>query len=632
MSLINYKTKIIFILITGFFIVSIITAISVYSAYQYKFIKLQTNANKIVQLFDDTLNDIIKDLKYFQTIDYKQDSKSILKEFKNISSIMYQNNKNINAVILINQFENKEYEKNLKELRYMTDDNSLQITPITDIIKGSKKTYKNNLSSIIVHREPTGNIKKVIGVDLASEFNRYQTITSMNINRTYNITAPVNLVNRYQQSKINSVIYYPLYKNENEDYYKWYAAIPFTYKKILDHIVLDNPLFNDLRIEILNNDNIIVGTHGKYLDKHDEHDHITVLLESTTKIANERYLLKIGTNSIFTFATFWQNILGFTSGIFFLFFIGYYLFYKEQKNIEISVLKLRLSEAQKISSSGHCVWKSETNNFTCSEGLTNILDLDNFSINTHELFNMIFKDDKQNVLNLIQGLKNKSMAESGNITFRMIVNSDLKWLKIEYRVFYNNDDINSIQEVFIVAQDITSYKSLEISLKENNAEFKKIAITDHLTNIYNRAYFDKEVQNALNKFNRYHHIFSILLIDIDHFKNINDTFGHIEGDNVLIKFAEIINLNLRQTDIFARWGGEEFVILIPYTNKENAIIVADKIRIEIQNYRFSNKYNITCSIGVTQIKKGDTKSSLLTRVDQALYEAKEDGRNKVKLS
>lgn len=630
MNLTNYKTKIIFILISGFFIVSIITAISVYSTYQYKFIKMQTNATKVVQLFNDTLHNIIKDLQYFQTIDYTQDSKNILKEFKNTASIIYQNNKNINAVILINQFDNQKYQKNLENLRYMTNDSSLNIIPITDIIKGSKKAYKDDLSSIIVHREPIGNIKKVIGVNLASEANRYQTIMDMNNNGSFNITAPVNLVNKYQESKINSVIYYPLYKKNNEDYYRWYAAIPFTYKKILDYIVLDNPLFNDLHIEIINNHNIIVGMRGDSIDKNHKYENITTLLENTTKIANERYVLRISTDSIFTIDTFWQNILGFTSGMFFLFFIGYYLFYKEQKNIEISVLKLRLSEAQKISSSGHCVWKNETNNFTCSEGLTNILDLDDFSINTHQLFSMIFKDDKQNVLNLVQGLKSRSIAESGNITFRIIVNSDLKWLKVEYRVFYKQQD-NSIGEVFIVAQDITSYKSLEISLKQNNAEFKKIATTDHLTGIYNRAYFDKKIENELHRFKRYDNIFSLLLIDIDHFKNINDTFGHTEGDNVLIKFAEVIKRNLRQTDIFARWGGEEFIVLIPYTNQENAIIVADKIRVEIQNYHFSNKYKITCSIGVTQTKKNDKKTTLFNRVDQALYKAKEDGRNKVKL-
>jgi len=629
MDLTNYKTRIIFILIAGFFIVSIITVISVYSTYQYKFIKLQTNAAKAVQLYEDTFNNIIKDLKYLETIEYTQDSKKILEKFLETSSIIYQNNQNINAVILIKQFHKKEYDKNLNQLRYMANNKQLKITPITDIIKGSKKSNNNDLLSIIAHREPIGNIQKVIGVDLASEVNRYKTIQNMNRYKSFQLTAPVNLVNKYQESKINSVIYYPLYKKENENYYSWYAAIPFTYKKILDNIALSSSLFNNLHIEILNNNNILVGTHGEYINEHEDHDHITILLEKTINIANERYLLRVGTDSIFTIETFWQNLLGFTSGLFFLFFIGYYLFYKEQKNIEISVLKLRLSEAQKISSSGHCVWKNETHNFTCSEGLSKILEIDNFTIDTDKLFNMIFIDDKQNVLNLVQDLETKAINESGNITFRIVVNGDLKWVKVEYRVFY--DSKNTMEEVFIVAQDITSYKSLEISLKQNNEEFKKIAVTDHLTRIYNRAYFDKQIEMALNKYDRYSHIFSIILIDIDHFKNINDNFGHTEGDKVLVKFTEIIKQKLRQTDIFARWGGEEFAILIPYTDKENAIIVADKIRIAIQNYTFSNKYNVTCSLGVTQVEKNDKKNTLFNRVDKALYGAKENGRNKVKL-
>jgi len=625
----NYKTKIAFILITGFFIVSIITAISVYSTYQYKYIKLQANAIKVVQLFDDTFDHIIKDLKYFKTIDYTKDSKQILKEFKDISSIVYQNNKNTNAVILVNQFTNKNLKENIEHLRYMTDDQSLNIKPITEIIKDSKKSYKNNLLSIIVHREPIGNIRRVVGVDLASERNRYQTILNMNRSDKFEITKPIKLVNKYQESKVNSVIYYPLYKKTNEDYYKWYAAVPFTYKKILDSIILNNTLFDNLHIEIINNNNIIVASHGKYINKHENHSNMTTILEDTIKIGNERYKLKVGTDSLFTIDTFWQNLLGFMSGIFFLFFIGYYLFYKEKKNIEISVLKFRLSEAQKISSSGHCIWKNDGNNFTCSDGLVNILDLDQFTIKATKLFDMVYKEDKRNILNLIKNLKAKSVLENGNITFRIVVNSDLKWLKIEYRVFYDID--NCIDEVFIVAQDITSYKSLEIALKQNNEEFKRIAITDHLTGIYNRAYFDREIENSLARYHRYKHIFSILLMDIDHFKHINDTYGHAEGDNVLVKFSEVIGLKLRKTDIFARWGGEEFIILIPYIDKENAIVVADKLRTSIQNFNFSNKYNITCSIGVTQVKKDDEKDALFNRVDEALYEAKQDGRNKVKL-
>ena len=211
MNLANYKIKIIFILISGFFIVSIITAISVYSTYQYKFIKLQTNATKVVQLFEDTFNHIIKDLKYFETINYTQDSKKILENFKDTSSIMYKNNQNINAVILIKQFHKKEYVENLSPLQYMTNNQNLKITPIIDIIKGSHKSNNNDLLSIIVHREPSGDTKKVIGVDLASESNRYQTIQDMNKYNTLQITAPINLVNRYQESKITLYI-----KNKNK--------------------------------------------------------------------------------------------------------------------------------------------------------------------------------------------------------------------------------------------------------------------------------------------------------------------------------------------------------------------------------------------------------------------------------
>lgn len=623
---VNYKTKILFILITGLFLVSIITAISMYSTYQYKHAQLLSNSTKVVTLFEDTFKDILEDFQYFKSIDFSKDSKKIVTNFKKLALVTYNRNKNINALSLIKQFDTLDYKEIITDLSSLSMDRKLDIRPISKIIQNSRNS-ESTFSSVIIHSEPVAKTRKSVGIELASEENRHKTISKMHNTNSYAISAPVNLVHRYKKNITNSILFYPLYKNEHESFYKWYVAAPFTYKKILDNIIANSPTFNNLHIDIIdNNENSIVGTHGSHED--DIHDNMILILEQIVDVGNKQYTLKISTNSLWTFDTFGLNLVGFFSGIFFLSFIGFYLFSKEQKNIEISALKFRLSEAQKIASSGHCVWKKKNNNFSYSEGLISILELTKFTINIEKLFSMIYPEDKKNLNNLLTSLKTKTISENGNITFRMEIGIHLKWLKMEYRFFY--DKYNNLEEVFIVVQDITSFKTLELALKLNNEKFKKIAITDHLTGAYNRVYFDKEIKNALGHYKRYGDIFSILLIDIDHFKKVNDNYGHNEGDNVLVQFSELIKSQLRDTDIFARWGGEEFVILISHIDKESAVLVANKIRLAIECFHFSNKYKITCSIGVTQVEKDDEETILFNRVDKALYCAKEDGRNKVK--
>ena len=620
----NYKTKILFILMAGLFIVSLITAISTYSVYQYKYIQLLASSTKVVKLFDDTFKYILQDVEYFKSIDFSQDQTKVINDFQQISRIMYNHNKNVNAISLIKQFDSTDYEQISNSLELVLNKEKLDIRPIQEIIKNSEKS-ETSFSSIIMHSEPVEKTRKSIGIELSSEKNRYQAIQRMHNTHTYAISKPVHLVHRYKEKISNSIIFYPLFRNKNDDFYSWFIATPFTYKRILDNIVSKNPQFNNLYIEITDrNEGIIAGTHGDYDD-----EHMTLILEEDVRIGLKKYTVKVSTNSLFTIDTFWQNIFGFSSGIFFLFFIGYYLFYKEQNNIEISSLKFRLSEAQKISSSGHCIWRKENNSFTCSEGFINILELKGSKIDSENLLNMIYEEDRKEIFNCIKNLETRTISQNGNITFRVLVSKHLKWFKIEYRVFYSQND--KLEEVFIVAQDITSFKTLEIALKESNEKFKRIAVIDHLTGAFNRAHFDKEIKKELSNYNRYNHIFSILLLDIDHFKRINDKFGHNEGDRVLVQFSKIIQSQLRETDVFARWGGEEFVVLIPNVDKVNSAYVGEKLRKAIEDFHFSEKYNITCSIGIAEVEKGDENLTIFNRVDNALYCAKENGRNIVKI-
>lgn len=119
------------------------------------------------------------------------------------------------------------------------------------------------------------------------------------------------------------------------------------------------------------------------------------------------------------------------------------------------------------------------------------------------------------------------------------------------------------------------------------------------------------------------------MFDIDHFKKVNDTYGHDVGDYVLESISKIIKTSVRETDIFARWGGEEFLILCAEINIENTEILAEKLRESIGTYNFENVGNITASFGVTIYDEKDDRDTFLKRVDEALYEAKENGRNRV---
>jgi len=124
---------------------------------------------------------------------------------------------------------------------------------------------------------------------------------------------------------------------------------------------------------------------------------------------------------------------------------------------------------------------------------------------------------------------------------------------------------------------------------------------------------------------------SLVIFDIDHFKSINDTYGHLVGDSVLQELARIIRDNIRSSEYFVRWGGEEFVLLLPGTSWQNAAMVAEKLRRHVEAHTFEKVGDVTCSFGVTSLHENDTIQSFLERADEALYDAKKGGRNQVKV-
>ena len=156
---------------------------------------------------------------------------------------------------------------------------------------------------------------------------------------------------------------------------------------------------------------------------------------------------------------------------------------------------------------------------------------------------------------------------------------------------------------------------------------------DQLTNAYNRRAYEMKMEDELARFKRYGNPFSLILIDADHFKTINDNYGHAVGDKCLKEIIQRTMPLLRKNDMLARYGGEEFAVIMPETDAKGAMEAADKIRKNIENIAFvyrGQKVRITVSIGVSQIKETDaTHNDLFERVDIALYQAKENGRNRV---
>ncbi len=160
-------------------------------------------------------------------------------------------------------------------------------------------------------------------------------------------------------------------------------------------------------------------------------------------------------------------------------------------------------------------------------------------------------------------------------------------------------------------------------------ELIKLSTVDSLTQIYNRFKFNEEVEKWIKYCNRYKCDLCLIFFDIDDFKEINDKFGHVVGDNVLKDLANIVKELIRETDIFARWGGEEFSILLPNTNKDEAIKIAQRVRRQIENFSFQNGCHITCSFGIDNYNSEKNINDFIDKVDKLLYKAKKSGKNKI---
>ncbi|MDR2459238.1 MAG: GGDEF domain-containing protein [Deltaproteobacteria bacterium] len=158
--------------------------------------------------------------------------------------------------------------------------------------------------------------------------------------------------------------------------------------------------------------------------------------------------------------------------------------------------------------------------------------------------------------------------------------------------------------------------------------FKKKALFDAMTKLYNKGSFMDILQEQVDKFRNYSPTMSLFIIDVDHFKRVNDTLGHLAGDSILIQVADLLKSSLRKNDFPARYGGDEFTVIAPDTNMEQSQKLAEKLRSRVENHDFgANHLKITISVGYTIYRPGETLQNFIRRADLALYDAKQMGRN-----
>ncbi len=231
----------------------------------------------------------------------------------------------------------------------------------------------------------------------------------------------------------------------------------------------------------------------------------------------------------------------------------------------------------------------------------------------------IYEDDINRVLHDMQNAIEKKLLTFRHQPYRVVTKTAcVKW--VQNHTLLLRDANDNIVSFVGYLTDITELKNSELRLKH-------LSQTDQLTKIPNRMYIDAQLKKQYSYFCRNEQECSILLIDIDFFKYVNDTYGHIQGDAVLVEFAQLLKNSIREGDHLGRWGGEEFLIVLPHTNKTQANALAHKLLSTIAEHRFVVLEHLSASFGVSSFIDELSCIELLDATDKALYAAKAKGRN-----
>ena len=225
-----------------------------------------------------------------------------------------------------------------------------------------------------------------------------------------------------------------------------------------------------------------------------------------------------------------------------------------------------------------------------------------------------------NDANLYRFLEKPFLNEDIVLTVRAAIKS----YRQERDLIRQNEELRRLNAEL---EDIVQARTLE--LVEKNRELEQLSVTDKLTGLANRRKLDQVLEEEFIRARRYDVEFSVAIMDIDHFKVVNDSHGHATGDVVLEAMARILRQQTRDADVLARWGGEEFVVLCRHAGLQRCMATAEKIREAIAAHAFTGVGQVTASFGVAACRKDDSIASLMARADAALYRAKAGGRNRV---
>jgi len=327
-------------------------------------------------------------------------------------------------------------------------------------------------------------------------------------------------------------------------------------------------------------------------------------------------------------------------------------------------LNARLSDAQRIARLGSWNLDLRSNELHWSNEIFEIFGIDpqRFDASFEAFIETIHPDDRDMVLAHYQESIDNDVPY--DIEHRIVRNDDgtVRWVR--EHCAHRRDRTGAVVESLGTVHDITKLKEAELRLSEANQQLEshvtelefsrdslqqqseelvalaeeldaekkrveKLSVTDRLTGLNNRLKLDQAFDDEMERSRRYGHPLSIVLFDVDHFKSVNDTFGHQIGDDVLVAVAGILKESVRGTDITGRWGGEEFLVICPETPAEGGFRLAEKIRAAIEAYDFPEVGTKTASFGVATLTDGEDVDHLTKRADDALYQAKESGRNRV---
>lgn len=264
----------------------------------------------------------------------------------------------------------------------------------------------------------------------------------------------------------------------------------------------------------------------------------------------------------------------------------------------------------------------------------NVLGYHTEELEGKSFLSLIHKDDLDSTLNVLNELKEQKPILT--FTNRYLCKDGI-YRYIEWRAHPNGKNVYSsgrdITKRIEMEEELRKF-NLELTrlieeLKDKNDELEFISNKDKLTSLYNRHFFDRIIDDEMDRADINNDVMSLVIFDLDHFKNVNDTWGHPVGDIVLKTTAEIAGNAIRKSDILFRWGGEEFIILMSKTSANEAVLVAEKVRKEIEKNIYGEVGHLTCSFGVAERVRYELFRKWYQKADEAVYSAKDQGRNRV---